>query len=424
MPARRSGVVRPRRPAFPAALRLLADGRLRLVLTARLVSNLGNAIAPVALAFAVLDLGGSPAGLGVVLATRSVVTLAVLLLAGVVADRYPPDRVLIHSNLAAGATQATLAVLLLGGHPALWQVAAVEAVNGGASAFGPPAHKRLVPALVGADDLRQGNALMGIAFTVPQLIGTAAGGFLVVAVGSGWCVAFDAATFLVASGCMAVLRLPAPRTASHGGMAAELRVGWREFTSAQWLWRSVGALAVLNVVAAGVWSLLGPAIADRTVGRTVWGLTLSAFVGGVLVGSIAMMWFEPRRPLVLALLGALMDVVFYVDLALSPEAAGLMVTAALAGVGIAMANVVADTVMQRHVAADKLSRVVSYGMVGSFVAAPLGEGGAGVLAALFPMGAVVLGGAVISVLTAGVVLTTRSVRSLPARPEPGYATVR
>lgn len=412
---------------LPAVARLLSDRRFRLVLTGRLVSNLGNAIAPVALSFAVLDLGGSATSLGLVLAVRSVASLAVLLVAGAVADRFPPDRVLTLTGLTAGVTQALVALLLFGGHPPLWQVAAVEAVNGAASAFGAPAQKRLVPALFGEDDLRQGNALMGIAFTVPQIVGTAAGGLLVVALGSAWCLVLDAATFAVSAGCVARLRLRLPPgpAARDSGLLPELRSGWREFTSRDWLWRSVAGLALLNVVAAGVWSILGPIMANRTFGREVWGLTLSAFVAGVLAGSVVMIWVEPRRPLVLALAGALMDIVFYVDLALSPAVVGLMVTAFLAGCGIAVANVVADTVLQRHIAPDKLSRVVSYGLVGSYIAAPLGEAGAGALAAAFPLRGVLLAGAAVSVLTAGVVLTTTpGVRSLPARPRPDYAPVR
>jgi MFS family permease len=61
----------------------------RWLLAGRVTSVLGNAVAPVALAFAVLDLTGSPTDLGLVLAARSIANVALLLMGGVFADRLP-----------------------------------------------------------------------------------------------------------------------------------------------------------------------------------------------------------------------------------------------------------------------------------------------------------------------------------------------
>ena len=55
----------------------LAERQFRLLFAGRTVSVLGNAIAPIALAFAVLDLTGSKSDLGFVLAARAMPTGAV-----------------------------------------------------------------------------------------------------------------------------------------------------------------------------------------------------------------------------------------------------------------------------------------------------------------------------------------------------------
>ena len=64
---------------------------------------LGNAIAPVALAFAVLDLTGSAADLGLVVGARSLMNVVFVLFGGVVADRLPRHLVLVASCVAGGA---------------------------------------------------------------------------------------------------------------------------------------------------------------------------------------------------------------------------------------------------------------------------------------------------------------------------------
>ena len=90
-----SGALEPfRSPAF------------RFLFVGRFVSYLGTAIAPVAVAFAVLDLGGSASDLGLVLAARSVPMIVFVLVGGVIADRLPRQFVLVASNGLSAVTQA------------------------------------------------------------------------------------------------------------------------------------------------------------------------------------------------------------------------------------------------------------------------------------------------------------------------------
>ena len=69
-------------------LRLLNERDLRLLVASRLVSDVGNGIAPIALAFGVLGLpGGDARSLGLVLFCAALPRLLFLLLGGVIADR-------------------------------------------------------------------------------------------------------------------------------------------------------------------------------------------------------------------------------------------------------------------------------------------------------------------------------------------------
>lgn len=87
----------------------------RYFLAARLCTLLASAAAPIAVAFAVLDLTSSPSALGVVLASRATPMAVLVLFGGVVADRFRRDLVLVTSNLVCLGTQALAAALLLSG---------------------------------------------------------------------------------------------------------------------------------------------------------------------------------------------------------------------------------------------------------------------------------------------------------------------
>src|SRR5439155_9675036 len=108
----------------------LAERQFRLLFLGRTVSIVGNAFATTAIAFAVLDVTGSKADLGYVLAARSVPQVVLLLAGGVWADRLPRHHVMVVSNVASGASQAALAGLLLTGSVHFGELIALAALNG------------------------------------------------------------------------------------------------------------------------------------------------------------------------------------------------------------------------------------------------------------------------------------------------------
>src|SRR5215210_6863973 len=120
---------------------------------------LGDNVAPIALAFAVFDLGGSASALGVVLAARAAPLVALVLAGGVWADRVPRKRLMIAADIVRLGTQGVLALLLIGGGAQLWHLFVLAAVTGAASAFYHPASTGLTPQTVSPARLHQANAL-------------------------------------------------------------------------------------------------------------------------------------------------------------------------------------------------------------------------------------------------------------------------
>src|SRR5690242_19019391 len=90
----------------------LAERPFRLLWLGQTGSSVGDSLIPVALAFAVLRIGGSATGLGLVLASYTIGRAAFVTLGGVWADRLPRCAVMISADLVRFATQATTAALL------------------------------------------------------------------------------------------------------------------------------------------------------------------------------------------------------------------------------------------------------------------------------------------------------------------------
>jgi len=399
-------------PLRAPAFRWLAAGRF--------VSLLGNAIAPVALAFAVLDLTGSLRDLGLVVAARSASNVALLLFGGVLADRLPRQLLLVGSGVAAAATQAAVAALVLTGTATVPLLALLGVVNGAVAALALPASAGLTPQTVPPALLQEANTVLRLGISTAQILGAALGGLLVAAVGPGWGLAADAVCFALAA--LAFRRVVLPGTAAPPARSTsvvhDLREGWGEFVSRTWVWVVVAQFAVVNAAQTGAVAVLGPAVADAELGRRAWGLVLAALTAGFLAGGLVALVWRPRRALLVGVLGVVTLALPVVLLAAWPVLPALVLGMFLAGVWAELFGIAWDVSLQENVPADRLSRVYSYDMVGSFVAIPLGEAAVGPLAEAYGLHETLYGCAALIVAATLLAACSRSVRTLRRRDVP------
>ncbi|MHB1576189.1 MAG: MFS transporter, partial [Candidatus Dormibacteria bacterium] len=158
-------------------------------------SSLGSAFTPVALAFAVLRIGGPAIALGLVLTSGALARLLFLLLGGVLADRLPRRQVMLVADVARGFIQASVAALLLTGQAQVWELLAANVMTSVASSFFRPASTGLIAQAVGPEQLQQANALLSISGSTASVLGPALSGVLVATIGPGWAFAVDGASF-------------------------------------------------------------------------------------------------------------------------------------------------------------------------------------------------------------------------------------
>ena len=391
----------------------LAERQFRLLFAGRTVSVLGNAIASIALAFAVLDLTGSKTDLGLVLAARAVPQVLFLLVGGIWADRLQRNHVMVASNLLSGASQAMLAALLLTGSAQLWMLIALAAANGVSSAFFFPASTGIVPQTVPASMLQSANALLRLGLNASYIVGAAIGGVLVAATSPGAAMAVDAATFLLGALLIGLMSLPAGLHMEGSHFLAELAEGWREFASRTWLWAIVLQFSVVNAASVGAMQVLGPTIAKQSLGGAAgWGLILTCQSAGLVLGGLLQLRLRPRRLLLVATFGVLLATPVLVALAVPLTLAAVAACAVLAGIGIETFGINWDTAMQQEVPGEKLSRVSSYDALGSWVLIPLGLALAGPVSDVLGTSTTLYAVAVLNVGAALAVLGVGDVRTL------------
>jgi MFS family permease len=136
---------------------------------------------------------------------------------------------------------------------------------------------------------------------------------------------------------------------------------------------------------------------------------------GLLVGGFILLRLRPRRLLLTATLGVLLTIPFLLALAGPLPLAGVVLAAALAGIGVEIFGVMWDTTMQQEIPQEKLSRVYSYDALGSFVLIPLGLAVAGPVSEVFGTRPTILGAAAISLTATLAVLFARDVRMIERR---------
>jgi MFS family permease len=390
----------------------LRDRNFRLLFSARAISYVGTYLAPIAVAFAVLDLGGSATDVGLAFAAWTVAQVATLALAGVVGDRLPRRFVMVGSDAASFVVRCTMGALVVSGHARIWELIALQAFGGVAVAFYSPAAFGLTRDVVRPGLLREANSLLGIARYASFPLGAATGGTIVATVGSGSALLLDAATYGASALLLSRIQLPKQVRAAGAGLVRELRDGWSAFVEHTWVWLLTGWIALYFLLTYAPFFVLGPYVAKHSMhGAASWVYVVTAEGLGALAGGLLGLRLEPRRrPMVL--IGGLFMVtaIQNVLLAFHAGVAPLAAAAALAGFAFSFGSIVWDTSLQRTIEPEKLARVSAYNWMGAMVFLPAGYALAGPISTVVGLRGYLLAGAVWVVASTLFVIRVRAVR--------------
>jgi len=419
-----------RRPFALATRRLpvLAVRDFRLLLADRVLAPMSFAFSLVGVSFAVLgQTHGSTAKLSYVLAAQIAPSLIFVLVGGVIADRIAPQKVIIAGNTMMAIGEGTFGVLVLTGHPPLWQMIALEGLTGTGMALFYPASQALLPRLVPAEQLQEASALSRLAMNAAQMGGAVLAGFCIAAIGTngpGWALAICGTGMLGTIPLMLALRVTAHERTLQTSMIRELRDGWSEFRSRTWLWVIVLQFAVVLMSWYGAFGVLGPVVARAHLGGpAAWGTITGAESLGLIAGGLISLRFTPRRPMLFVVLIGGSIAIEPLVLAMLWPLAVICVVTFLLGIALEIMMVQWTVTLARMIPSDKLARVSSYDAFGSVMAMPIGAVVAGPIAAWAGVSPTQYGAAALIVVVSLLALIPRDIRRLRAADLVGPAVV-
>lgn len=386
---------------------------VRLLLVGQGLSWVGDTFNPIALSVAVVLSGGGAGELGVILASGVVARLLCTLVAGVWADRVTPHRIMVVADLvraaSVGGTAVAFATL---GDPPVAVLAGLAAVTSGAGAFFFPAFVSLRPLIVPGEGLQSANAVISFLQSSAQMAGPVLAGAVVAAFGSVPGFTVNALTFAWSAVCVARLSARSVPGGSRRSMLTEVREGLAEIRSRDWLWSGLVSAAMFHVAGGAFVVLVEVTVVRDLGGAHALGLVTASLGVGGLVGGLVAMRVQPRRMLLWAFASLALFPLFPVAFAWPGGLWAVMALGLVAQGGLLYFDVGWQTAVQQGVPHDRLARVVSWDVLISFVALPVGNVLAGPLSERFATADLMAGIGAWMLLAGCWPLLVRSVRGL------------
>ncbi len=429
--------------------RALKSRPFALLWMGQTVSNLGDAAFYTAMAWQILILTGSATAMGIVLTAGMVPRLVFLLIGGVTADRLPRRLVMFWSD--SGRALIVLLIAILGWVHLLqfWHLVFLSLLFGIVDGFFIPAYQSIPPQLVETEDLPSANALNELSGHLSFLIGPMIGAGFVALVGSASAFAFDGLTFIVSALCLFVMRLPAmsttqstesparPIVAGEGdpviagtattnkrkkgfwGVIEDVREGLTYVTGSTWIWVTIVVASVGNIAFVAPLGVAMPKLVHDVYGAGVWVLgviTTASAIGSIIailaVGQMRHMHRRGMWAYLSLIVSGLALIVFGLPLPKGSEPVVASIANVFVGFGLGFFNVIWFTVLQELVPGDKLGRVSSIEMLGSFSLLPVAYALGGILTDRLGPSWVFIVGGLINVALPLIALSVRGVREL------------
>ncbi len=382
------------------------------------LSAIGTALVPVALSFALINTGHSAGALGLVLAAQTLPIVVLLLLGGVLGDRWPRRSIMICADVLRFVAQSALAPALINGHASLPAIIAPTALIGVGTAFFYPARGGLVAQIVAKDQLARANGALSGAGSLATILGPVLAGAIVAAAGPGWAIGIDGLTYAASALCLMFVRhrTGTRQTAISRSLLQDLRLGLDAFASRRWLRLVVVQFGLLNLVALAPFMVIAPVLLARLPhGAQLWGLLLGAIGVGGLAGAAVVMRWQPVRAMLTIQAAAMLLLLPLVLLAANAVFLALLLGGVAYGAGAAVVNVMIGTMIQREIPMELLSRVFSIVQIAAGVLAPAGYALAGPASALLGPHRALAAGAGIALASVAAFMCLADVRRFGAR---------
>jgi MFS family permease len=414
------------RPGGFSRINLLAplkERDFRLLWAGMTISLLGDGVFLVAMAWQAYELWNAPAALSILGIGMTIPTIAFLLPAGIISDRFDRRLVMIWADIGRALVIGTLAVLALTGVLTFWQLVVVVAFYGVGTAFFTPAFEAVVPDIVPAPLLPAANSLDQFVRPIAlRLVGPALGGVLVAGLGTGSAFALDAASFAASTVAVWLTRPPRHvRSEESESPRKAMMEGLRFVARRVWLWGTLLSAAIAYLAFLGPAEVLLPYVVKNELHASAGDLGLVFAAGGIgAVGGAIFMgqWGHPRRDITVMYAVWTVATLAVAGYGLATSSWQLMIACLVFNALETAGTIVWATIKQRHVPASMLGRVSSLDWLISIGLLPLSFALTAPAAALIGPRATLVGAAAIGgVVTLGALFLPgmRSIEGQPGR---------
>ncbi len=415
------------RPHFARALH---SRPFALLWTGQTVSALGDGAFVTALSWQALQLTGSAMAMGMVVLAQTLPMILLLLLGGVVADRFPRQQVMLWSDASRAVAVLLIATLGMTHLLQLWHLVLLALFFGTVRGFFSPAYQSIIPQLVNKGDLPSANSLTELSYQLYCSLGPMLGASCVVFAGPAAAFAFDGLTFIVSALCLVALRLPvtlspAPTASAYlprrgiRTAASEMREGLRYVAGSTFLWVTIVLAALCTVGGAGSLVVALPKLIHDVYGQGVWLLGAVHAAGGIgslvaiLLAGYLNRWRMRGIIMYVMMIGtSLAFILFGLPLPHGLEPLIACLAMVFVNFGLAIYQILWLTVMQEIVPDDRLGRVSSIDQLGGYGLWPVGFVLAGVIADHISPSWVFIGAGILNAGLYSFGLCARAIRQL------------
>lgn len=367
----------------------------RLLWIGESISLLGDQFYLIALPWLVLQVTGSALALGTVLALASVPRALFMLIGGAMVDRFSPRSVMFISNLSRMIVVGLLALFILTDTVQVWMLYLLALAFGTADAFYFPAQSSMVPALLNDEQLEMGNTLTQGMAMLSMFVGPVIAGVIIAALagatsesapgmaGIGVALLLDGTSFLASLIVLSMIR-PRKSVSDRHNVVESIKEGMSYVWNSRVLRMVFILLIAINLLITGPFEVGIPVLADRNLaeGATAFGILMSAYGGGALLGIILAgmlpkpkgVWFGSVIMLVIGLLGVSM-----ILLTISTSTPVVALISMAMGTTMGYVNINFMTWLQRRIPSQLMGRVMSLIMFASVGIAPVSSTMAGII---------------------------------------------
>ena len=261
----------------------------RNLLIADLVSDIGTFMQGVGAAWLMVSQGAGPLLVALTQTASALPFFLLALPAGALGDIFDRRKLIVTTEVWMVSVATAIAALTLLHWITPWMLLLLTVALSIGDALEAPTWRAILPEVVPREDLLPAIALNGIEFNLARAIGPALGGFLIAVAGVATTFTLNALSFLVVLWVIVRWKRPAQqRGLPRETLSGATRAAFRYTRNTPEMLTVLGRIAVIMFFASPFWALLPTVAHQLRESATLYGLLLTVFGGGAMLGALAL----------------------------------------------------------------------------------------------------------------------------------------